>query len=66
MQFHTIHIDEAQYAADSQQVIFINQENDTILDDFFTREYDNVVSLFSQYDYQFVFLPRNSVKRENG
>jgi len=42
-----------------RQIIFINQEQNSELEDFFQREYDNVVRLFKQCDLEFIFLPHS-------
>lgn len=49
MEFGTVNFYCLQYSPNPKKVIFINQDNESVLDDFFEREHEKVVALFRQY-----------------
>lgn len=42
----------------AQQVLFINQDNIKTFDDFFSREYEKIATLFKKCDLDFIYLPK--------
>lgn len=58
MEFGTANFYCLQCSPNPKQIIFINQGNDRILDDFFEREHEKVVAFFQQHGYDFIFLPK--------
>lgn len=58
MNFGLLYGKSVRYAPNTQQVIFINQDNNQSLNDFFEREYEKVVQIFKNNKYDFIFLPK--------
>lgn len=58
MEFGTANFYCPQYSPNPKQIIFINQGDDRILDDFFEREYEKVVAFSNNMTMISSFFPK--------